>query len=48
VDALDWDAVAERVTEIDREQCLVPGFVEMGLYEDQKMPPAEFESASPP
>ena len=33
VDALDWDAVAERVAEIDREECLVSGFVEMGLFE---------------
>jgi uroporphyrinogen-III decarboxylase len=33
VDALDWDAVAERVAGIDRDQCLVSGFVEMGLFE---------------
>ena len=33
VDALNWDAVAERVADIDREECLVSGFVEMGLFE---------------
>jgi uroporphyrinogen-III decarboxylase len=33
VNALDWDAVAERVAEIDRTECLVSGFVEMGLFE---------------
>ena len=31
--ALDWDAVAERLAEIDRDECLVSGFVEMGLFE---------------
>jgi uroporphyrinogen decarboxylase len=33
VDTLDWNAVAERVAEIDRDECLVSGFVEMGLFE---------------
>jgi uroporphyrinogen-III decarboxylase len=33
VDALDWDSVAARVAEIDRDSCLVSGFVEMGLFE---------------
>jgi hypothetical protein len=33
VDTLDWDAVAARVAEIDRDEHLVQGFVEMGLFE---------------
>jgi hypothetical protein len=33
VAALDWDAVAAQVAEIDRDRCLVSGFVEMGLFE---------------
>jgi uroporphyrinogen-III decarboxylase len=33
VSALDWDPVAKRAKEIDREQKLVCGFVEMGLFE---------------
>jgi uroporphyrinogen decarboxylase len=33
VEALDWDGVAAQVAEIDRTQCLVSGFVEMGLFE---------------
>jgi uroporphyrinogen-III decarboxylase len=33
VGALNWDAVARGVAEIDRDECLVSGFVEMGLFE---------------
>jgi hypothetical protein len=33
VDALDWGGVAQCVAEIDRDRCLVSGFVEMGLFE---------------
>ena len=33
VDAMDWAPVEARAREIDREQCLVQGFVEMGLFE---------------
>lgn len=33
VEMLDWDAVAAQAAEIDRDQCLVSGFVEMGLFE---------------
>jgi uroporphyrinogen decarboxylase len=33
IEALDWEAVAARAAEIDREVCLVSGFVEMGLFE---------------
>jgi len=33
VDGLDWDSVGERAAEIDRDACLVSGFVEMGLFE---------------
>jgi len=33
VDAMDWDAIAARAAEIDRDIHLVSGFVEMGLFE---------------
>ncbi len=33
VDALDWSGVRAEAARIDREQCLVQGFVEMGLFE---------------
>jgi uroporphyrinogen-III decarboxylase len=33
VAALDWEAVAARADEIDRDEHLVSGFVEMGLFE---------------
>lgn len=33
VDALDWTGVAEQAAAVDRERCLVEGFVEMGLFE---------------
>jgi len=33
VDAMDWDAVARKAGEIDRDEFLVGAFVEMGLFE---------------
>jgi uroporphyrinogen-III decarboxylase len=33
IDAMDWDAIAARAAEIDRDRYLVCGFVEMGLFE---------------
>jgi len=33
IDALDWDGVRAAVAEVDREEFLVRGFVEMGLFE---------------
>jgi hypothetical protein len=33
LDAVDWSAVRARAKEVDRETCLVSGFVEMGLFE---------------
>jgi uroporphyrinogen-III decarboxylase len=33
VDAMEWDAVAERAARIDRDQYLLCAFIEMGLFE---------------
>jgi hypothetical protein len=33
VDTMDWSGVKQQADQIDRAQCLVQGFVEMGLFE---------------
>jgi hypothetical protein len=33
IDALNWDSVVESLAGVDRDRCLVSGFVEMGLFE---------------
>ena len=33
IDQLDWDRISARADAVDRKECLVCGFVEMGLFE---------------
>ena len=33
LDAMDWDSVVSRVAEVDRDEYLVSGFVEIGVFE---------------